>query len=31
MMSDMTESTLQGPLTDDELDRINAYWRPPTI
>jgi xylulose-5-phosphate/fructose-6-phosphate phosphoketolase len=29
MMSDMTatESTLQGPLTDDELDRINAYWR----
>jgi xylulose-5-phosphate/fructose-6-phosphate phosphoketolase len=27
MMGDMTESTLQGPLTDDELDRINAYWR----
>ncbi|MEV6851597.1 phosphoketolase family protein [Actinoplanes sp. NPDC051411] len=23
----MTASTLQGPLTDDELDRINAYWR----
>jgi xylulose-5-phosphate/fructose-6-phosphate phosphoketolase len=22
-----TESTLQGPLTDDELDRLNAYWR----
>ncbi len=21
------ESTLQGPLTDDELDRLNAYWR----
>src|SRR4051812_5815127 len=27
MMGDTTESTLQGPLTDDELDRINAYWR----
>jgi xylulose-5-phosphate/fructose-6-phosphate phosphoketolase len=22
-----TESTLQGPLTDDELHRLNAYWR----
>ena len=22
-----TESTLQGPLTDDELRRIDAYWR----
>jgi len=22
-----TESRIQGPLTDDELDRINAYWR----
>src|SRR5258708_38442048 len=26
-MSDMTASTLQGPLTDDELDGINAYGR----
>jgi xylulose-5-phosphate/fructose-6-phosphate phosphoketolase len=26
-MGYMTASTLQGPLTDDELDRINAYWR----
>ena len=22
-----TEPTLQGPLTDDELDRLDAYWR----
>jgi xylulose-5-phosphate/fructose-6-phosphate phosphoketolase len=22
-----TEPTLEGPLTDDELDRLNAYWR----
>ncbi|GAA2486717.1 putative phosphoketolase [Winogradskya humida] len=26
-MEPMTESTVQGPLTDGELDRLNAYWR----